>query len=447
MRCKRMWTGRLACGVAVGLLALAPVVANAQGDTTTPGAGSGAGTGTDTGTGTGTGMGTGTGTGMGMTMSSQPMQVTGTVLRYYTDRSGFVTAMDIQTAEGVQMVHFAPGMGQRMFTNFPVGGQQVSVWVMPHTRLGAGHWTLVGVGATQPAAGFMTPYLVSDVELLEAEPQTLIGAKMVDVAGDLRGVVTDDQGEVLGLVLENVKVDGAMMGGAMGAGTMGGGTAGGTMGTDTTTGGTMAGGTTGGATMGGDTTGGTMMGGATGAELDTILVRVPREMRHHATGWIGSERVSPLFRGARVEATGYPEAPRFGVISRHGQRLVARALVINGRAVGALGIPRMVVKRNRTLLGWNIPVGGGAMSPEEERAGRAGYTVYGPNTPAPTTMNPSETGAGTTGTDTTGGGTMGTGTDTGTTGDTTGTTGTDAGTAGGTEGGTERRRPTWGDRY
>jgi hypothetical protein len=53
--------------------------------------------------------------------TSQPTLVTGTVLRYYVDRSGYVTAMDVQTAEGVQFVRFSPGMGTRLYNTYPVG--------------------------------------------------------------------------------------------------------------------------------------------------------------------------------------------------------------------------------------------------------------------------------------------------------------------------------------
>jgi hypothetical protein len=34
------------------------------------------------------------------------------------DRSGYVTAMDVQTADGVQFVRFSPGMGSRLYTTY-----------------------------------------------------------------------------------------------------------------------------------------------------------------------------------------------------------------------------------------------------------------------------------------------------------------------------------------
>ena len=47
---------------------------------------------------------------------AQETQVSGTVLRYYTDAAGYVTAMDVQTANGVQMVTFAPGINAPLWS-------------------------------------------------------------------------------------------------------------------------------------------------------------------------------------------------------------------------------------------------------------------------------------------------------------------------------------------
>jgi len=286
MRCKMNSVGRLACGVAVGALALAPVAAKAQ-DTM---AGGTASTTTTT------------------TMSAEPMLATGSVVRYYVDRSGYVTAMDVQTADGVQMVHFAPNMGQRLYTTYPVGGN-ISVWVTP-SSMGAGHWNAVGVGQTRPMT-FMEPYTVNAVDLLQAEPYILTGAKMTTVSGNLSRMIVSNTGEVLGLVLDNQTV-----------------------------------------------------------------VRVPREVRHIAPGYAGSDRITPLFKGAMVRATGYPEAPRYGVLSPYGSRLVANTITVNGRAVGALGVPLMSNEQQRALI--KTDIGGATMSNEEMAAMGMGYSVYNP---------------------------------------------------------------------
>jgi len=107
-----------------------------------------------------------------------------------------------------------------------------------------------------------------------------------------------------------------------------------------------------------------------------ILVRVPRELRHIAPGHAGTARVTPLFKGANVEVTGYNEAPRFGTLSRYAQRISANAIVVNSRAVGAIGIPMMRAKDQKALFN-NVDLGGSSMSAEEMRASGMGYTVYG----------------------------------------------------------------------
>jgi len=292
--------------------------------------------------------------GTGMMDSSammQPMQVSGQVLRYYVDRSGYVTAMDVQTANGVQMVRFAPGMGQRIYSTYPVGGQ-ASVYVMGSPgSMGMTNYNVIGLGDRPPAAGFMAPYWVSDVDLLKSEPYIMVGTKMVQFSGRLRNAITDENGEVIGLVLSGVDAN-ALMGGTTGM-----------------TNASMATGTD--ASM----SAGAMGGG--GMMAGDVLVRVPREFRHPNQGAMGgTERATPLFPGAMVEVVGYPEAPRYGVLSRFGQRIAASALVLNGRAAGAVGMPKMS-KDNRTLLNLNI----GPDATEEERRARAmGYMTYDPNT-------------------------------------------------------------------
>jgi len=286
MRCKKSAVGSLAFGVAVGAMALAPVAVQAQ----------------DT-------MAGGSATTMAAApMSAEPMLATGSVVRYYVDRSGYVTAMDVQTADGVQMVHFAPNMGQRLYSTYPVGGN-ISVWVTP-SSMGTGHWNAVGVGATRPTS-WMDVYNVSAVDLLEAEPQILIGAKMVEVHGKLTGMTVNDGGEVLALILDN-----------------------------------------------------------------QTIVRVPRELRQIAPGYAGTDRITPLFKGADVRAVGYPEAPRWGVISPYGSRLATTAITVNGRAVGALGVPMMSSSQQKALF--KTDIGGATMSNEEMAAMGMGYSVYNP---------------------------------------------------------------------
>jgi len=285
MRCKKNLVGRLACGVAaVGAIALAPVAVQAQ-DTMTGGT-----------------------TMNGGMASTEPTMASGSVVRYYVDRSGYVTAMDIQTANGVQMVHFAPNMGQRLYTTYPVGGN-INVWVTP-SAMGTGHWNAVGVGENRPTT-FMDAYNVSAVDLLQAEPYILTGAKMTTIKGNLSRMIVSNTGEVLGLVLDNQAV-----------------------------------------------------------------IRVPRELRQIAPGYAGSESITPLFKGASVMATGYPEAPRYGVLSPYGSRLIANTITVNGRAVGALGVPMMSSEEERAVF--KADLGGTTMSNEEMAAMNMGYQVYNP---------------------------------------------------------------------
>lgn len=299
--------GRWTCGMAVGALALSIIPVYAQTDT----------------------MGT-TGT-MGADttmMSSQPTLVTGRVVRYYVDRSGYVTAMDIETASGVQMVRFQPDIGQRLYTTYPVGGT-ASVYAVGSPYMGTTRWDVVSLGTMAPtSATMLMPYMASDIDLLEGEPYILGGQEEVMIRGKLRNLIVKNNGEVLGLVLDGVKMGDLRTGPDNGM----------------------------------ETTG-------------QVLVRVPRELRHVAPGYTGTDRVTPLFRGAEVEVVGFAEAPRFGALSSYSNRLAARTIVVNRRDVGALGFPMMEPRRN-SLFNWDI--GGTTMTTEEANASQWGYTTYSP---------------------------------------------------------------------
>jgi len=277
----------LLCGTA--LIAFAPLAANAQDATST----------TTTTTTTAT-------TNMSGDMSTTPMPITGTVLRYYVDRTGYVSAMDVQTAEGVQMVRFSPSMGQRLYSTYGVGST-ANLYVMGSPAAG---WSAVGMGTVAPTIS--APPMVSDLDLLDSAPYISAGAKMIQVDGSLTDMIVNPTGEIVGLVLDN-----------------------------------------------------------------TTLVRVPREVRNIAPGAAGTDRVTPLFKGADVNVTGYAEAPRYGVVSSFTNRIAANALVINGRAVGAIGVPMMSREQSRSLV--NVNIGGTDRTAEEMRAMGMGYTVYSPS--------------------------------------------------------------------
>lgn len=277
--------------------------------------------------------------GMGMSaMSMQPMAVSGSVLRYYVDRSGFVTAMDVQTADGVKMVRFSPGMAQRLTAAYPVGSM-ATVYVMEAPAMGMKgmmRYDMVGMGEKMPEpSAMMMPYMVTDVDMLKSEPYTTIGAKLMEVEGDLTGYIADDMGQVLGLVLDGKTV-----------------------------------------------------------------VRVPNENRLIGS-MSASPRKSPLFKNARVMALGYPEAPRYGSVSPYEKRLIATAITVNGQAVGPLGFGMLPKKSAKPLLGFNLNLPMAGSAPEEMQANSMGYMTYKPMDSSmmmPQTMNSSEAMSGTTGT-------------------------------------------------
>ena len=368
---KKMVTGQLACSVAVGALALAPMVAFAQGDTTTGGA-SGSTSGS-TGGGSMSGSTTGGGSMSGgasgsMSMSSQPVQASGTVERYYTDRSGYVTGADLRTAEGTQMVHFGPGLGNRITTAYPAGGN-AQLWVTPGAG-GTGHWNVVGWGQNMPAAGFMSAHTATDVDMLEGEPYIMAGTKMTTIKGELTNIITNDLGHVVALVLN--------------------GNAGNTSGP------MMPGVTPGTGGMSDHMLGGANYSGAMQVGGSTI-VRVGREFRSLNPNTAGTRRATALYKGAHVEATGYPEAPLYGVVSIYNNRLAANAISVDGESVG-YGTLAPMQTRGKPLLGFNInlPFMGSAQ-PATEPSTRAGYTTYDPGSMGTNTGGTMDAAGGTSG--------------------------------------------------
>jgi len=254
-----------------------------------------------------------------MTSSTMaPTALTGTVLRYYTDRSGYVTAMDVQTAEGVRMVRFAPNMAQRLYTTYPVGGQ-ATVYVQNSPWGGSSRYDVVGFGPAAPSY-MMQPYMVRDVDLLDSEPMIMMGTKLQSYRGRLDGLIYNGAGEVVALVLDRVSSGGQEMG-------------------------------------------------------DNVLVRVGRMFRQISpgAGMAASERVAPAFKGADVDVTGYAEAPMYGVVSGFPNRVIANAININRRSVGSLGFPNRL-QSNAPLFGFDL--GGTEMTPEEVAAGGQGYMPY-----------------------------------------------------------------------
>jgi hypothetical protein len=313
-----------------------------------------------------------------------------------------------------------------------VGGQ-VTAYVTSNTMRGGTYYNVVSMGEKMPSPEAMTMRL-TDADLLDSPAYIMTGTKMVTVHGKLSNVITNDMGEVIGLVLDgadnqiaaqtNKMVGGSLMmvgaDGQMMPVKMKGGKTMVKMADNTSLELTMADGRyvipesmagaqmkmvmEDGRQMNVDTVDGNLMvmmadgtmvpvpknGRMTVAAMTAepmaasmampggmgTLVRVPREFRHAREGQNGTDRIAPLFKGADVEVTGYPEAPRYGVVSLYANRIAANALVINSRAVGALAMPHLSVKAQRTLFR-NVNIGGNSQSAEEAHAATMGYNVYG----------------------------------------------------------------------
>jgi len=280
----------------------------------------------------------------GMMASSTPTAVNGKVVRYYVDQSGYVTAMDVDTGNGVQMVRFAPEIGQRLYTTYPVGGT-ASVYVVGSPGYGN---TVVSIGPNAPnAMTMMNPYNVTDIDLLDSPPWLIAGAPEVRLYGSLKGAIRNRRGEVVGLIVgDSMAVGNNARNALTNYWTMSGNT------------GTM------------DANG--MIGG-------NVLVQIPPEFRQVDNGMVGaSDRVTPLFRGADVTVVGHPIAPRFGAVSSYPTRIAATAIEINHRSVGMLGFPYWAPE-DKTLFGFNL-FGSTTKSAEEMKANDMGYSTYNGST-------------------------------------------------------------------
>ena len=138
------------------------------------------------------------------TPTMTPMLVSGTVQNYYIDRAGYVSAMDVQTADGVKMVRFMPSMAQRVTALYPVGSS-ASVYVTSRMMGTMTSYDLAGVGPDMPSpTSMMMPNDIDSVDLLKSTPYIQMGAKEKGYSGKLTGYISDPMsGEILGIVLDN----------------------------------------------------------------------------------------------------------------------------------------------------------------------------------------------------------------------------------------------------
>lgn len=244
----------------------------------------------------------------------EPVLINGTVVRYYVDATGYVTAADVQTTEGVRMVRFPANRASYLYTNAPIGGTTY-LWVTPNAS-NQNEWHVVGYGQPRPAY-WWNPVTTTGLGWLKAEPYIMAGAREIKTSGRLRGVVTDDNGEILALVVNT--------------------------------------------------------------DSGHNLVRVPPELRQIAPDHTGDRRVTPLFRNAVVEVVGTPEATRVGGLMGYSHTIAANSIRIDGDTVGAIGLPARKIDDSGSLFDWNFG-GNDNMSADELRAYDMGYRTYVPIT-------------------------------------------------------------------
>jgi hypothetical protein len=269
---------------------------------------------------------TATGNAGGAAMSasmSAPTMVSGTVNNYWTDASGYVTAVDVQTANGSSVVHFSPGMATRVMQMYPLGSS-ANLWVQGSMKGGQQHWDLVGTGAAQPTTWWPINE-ASGLDWVAGGAFVNSNAQRVSVIGKLKRVVVDKHGSVVGLILETDRVVSGTVQRTL-------------LRPDYST------------DEAGNTAG--MMASSTPS---WTLVRVPPEFISAPNPHEGMDRKTPLMLDDEIIAVGYMEAPRYGSVSQISNRLIASALSVNGRGVGAKGFP-MYKPNQPTLFNFNINI-------------------------------------------------------------------------------------------
>lgn len=273
-------------------------------------------------------------------MAAQPMMVTGRVNNYWTDASGYVTAVDVQTANGPAVVRFAPGMGNRVMQAYPVGST-ANVWVQGSTMNGVTNWDLVGMGEKMPASGFYPVMTMGPLDLVTGSPMIEANAERVTVEGNLSRVVVDNMGQVVGLIVDTKMV--------------GKGTAKNHLGTLQF--------------------GPTVWQASTGGAPAWTLIRVGPEFRPTPSHG-NMRRVTPLLAGDDIVAVGYMEASRYGAISPIGNRLIATGITVNSQSVGEMGFPTMKPKEPVLFnFNLNLPLITGK-APSSLEVVPGGYEVY-----------------------------------------------------------------------
>jgi hypothetical protein len=272
--------------------------------------------------------------------SDAPMMVSGRVNNYWTDASGYVTAVDVQTANGPAVIRFAPGMATRTMQMYPVGST-ADLWVRGSMQGGQQRWDLAGMGNKQPSSWY--PMMNNSGSTLMSMPYVAGEPTTMSVGGKLQKIVVDDHGTVVGLVIS----------------------------TDW---------------MGRGATHRSFSGKVVPEEVTWkasdgnapmwTLIRVPMGTMSAPNHSEGMRRRTPLMLNDDIEATGFVEAPMYGTTSNFGHRFAANTISVNGHSVGALGFGHHMAKE-KPLLGFNlnIPLVTGGSS-KELPVVPLGYEVY-----------------------------------------------------------------------
>lgn len=129
---------------------------------------------------------------------TNPMQISGTVEQYYTDRSGLVTAMDLDTSTGVQKIRFVPSWANRLGQEYPVGST-LDGWVVESDD---GMTNLVAIGAERPNR-FLKNDFHTGTERLKSTAWIWKDSATETVTGELNEVIVSEKGEVLALELKD----------------------------------------------------------------------------------------------------------------------------------------------------------------------------------------------------------------------------------------------------
>ncbi|MEO6909034.1 MAG: hypothetical protein ABI210_14215, partial [Abditibacteriaceae bacterium] len=134
-------------------------------------------------------------------IQSTPVLVSGTVEQYYVNRAGYVSALNLETASGTQMVHFSPSWAKRLLTDSPVG-KTMDGWVIAHHE-GLWAWSdLVSIGKA-PATRILKENIPTGAQQLDDNSWIWKKGSNVEVSGKLEKIVINRNGDVLALVLDN----------------------------------------------------------------------------------------------------------------------------------------------------------------------------------------------------------------------------------------------------